>query len=85
VKSTVLEYQRLVSEDKSEVEAIEQTLRKLRIDLATLKRRETAAKTTQQKTMQEADELRDLLEERKPDSGRVIAYQEAINVMTSMT
>jgi hypothetical protein len=55
------------------------------MELATLKRRETAAKTTQQKTMQEADDLQDLLEQRKPDSGRVIAYQDAINVMTSMT
>lgn len=84
-QNTIQECQRLVSEDKSELETLEQTLRRLRLDLSNLKRRETAARTTQQNTMQEADELQELLDESKPDSGRVIAYQEAISVMTSMT
>lgn len=85
MKDNIQECEKQVAKDEFEQQQNTTMLRSLRSELAVLKRKGNMATTNQETTMQEADDLRESLNERQPDSGRVLAYQEAIDVMTSMT
>jgi chromosome segregation ATPase len=70
---------------QSEVNENQRALDGLRKDNRVLTRTENEAKTSQAHCTNEAEELREALQQQKPDSGRVIAYQETIKVWALMT
>jgi replication initiation and membrane attachment protein DnaB len=70
---------------QSEVDGNQITLNGLRKDVTAITKTENQAKTAKDHKSNEADDLRESLQQQKPDSGRVVAYQEVINVWTLMT
>jgi chromosome segregation ATPase len=85
VQIKIREIDQTIQTFQSEVDGNQGTLNGLRRDIHALTKTENEAKTAQQHSTNEADDLRDALQQQKPDSGRVIAYQEVINVWTLMT
>jgi chromosome segregation ATPase len=85
VQTKIRDIEQTMPTFQSEVDENQQTLNGLRRDIHAITKTENEAKTAQQHSTNEADDLRDALQQQKPDSGRVIAYQEVINVWTLMT
>lgn len=69
-----------VRDADAELVAHRQRLRRLRDDYRATGVSKTQAETAKDRAIQEAEELREKLQNQQPDSGRIIAYEETIAV-----
>jgi hypothetical protein len=67
------------------VKAHDEKLKGLRRDLRTNTTMLNEAKVNKERSLAEADNLREVIEEQEPDSGRIIAYEAAIQVYITST
>jgi hypothetical protein len=69
-----------VREADAELVSHRQRVRRLRDDYKAVGASKTQAETAKDRAIQEAEELRENLQNQQPDSGKIVAYEEAITV-----
>jgi hypothetical protein len=73
-------FQKIVADRDHDIAQLDKTLRGLRAELRAAQATAKEALTSKDRAVGEAENLREILAEQQPDSGRIIAFQTAIEV-----
>jgi len=80
VKMDITKIENEISELDRQIDQHTANLRQLRADLKSNQAMATEARVSRDRAVEDAATLRETLETYKPDSGRIVAYEEAIQV-----
>jgi chromosome segregation ATPase len=80
INAEISKFQKIVADRDHDITQLDRTIRGLRGELRAAQAAAKEASTSKDRAVSEAENLRETLAEQQPDSGRIIAFQAAIEV-----